>query len=537
MKTSFIPAIFFGLLLAGYSQVSRGPFYGSLYTPSLPTTNLVAWYAADRITGLSNNDSVTTWSDLTVYANHTAQATASKKPTYLTNQLNGKPTVHFDGGDTLAAVDSNSLDLTAPAFIVGVFKTESTTAMKLVYKDGQYQFGTAAPAGTLIFTTLGVKDYFSVQRPAIASEWMIVAAEFDASCDASFYVNGAKFSTVAGTVDISLSNTALYIGSDGTANYLTGDIAELAIYNHAPSAADMYVAQRYLATKWGIASTLNLTIANAASALTTPTYDTSGQAMHPDVLYIPVGWNGYSYWMAMTPFPGGDATKENPSILASNDGTAWVVPAGLTNPIVADPGGGYHNADVDLLLGQDGKLYLFYCLGSATTWEILVRSSSDGVAWSAATSLVTGANNCCSSPAVVWDGAQYVMWYINEAAAPDTLLRRTASTPDGTWSAEVDAKVIRNASMGDSLHHGNVTKRGSKYFALFDVTSLNVCMASTGLLWVCADLPMMGPSVSGWDNAILYRGSVVWTNLEAELFYSGRTAANVWHTGRVRLPM
>ncbi len=35
----------------------------------------------------------------------------------------------------------------------------------------------------------------------------------------------------------------------------------------------------------------------------------------------------------MTPYPNGNDTYENPSILAGNDGTSWAVPAGLINPI------------------------------------------------------------------------------------------------------------------------------------------------------------------------------------------------------------
>ena len=77
--------------------------------------------------------------------------------------------------------------------------------------------------------------------------------------------------------------------------------------------------------------------ANTHTPLTTPTYDASGEATHPGVYDAGTGqtWNGYRYWMVMTPYPNSDATKENPSILASADGTTWVVPAGLTNPIAS----------------------------------------------------------------------------------------------------------------------------------------------------------------------------------------------------------
>ena len=56
---------------------------------------------------------------------------------------------------------------------------------------------------------------------------------------------------------------------------------------------------------------------NADNPCTTPTYDGSGQGMHPSVYDAGAGetWNGHRYWMAMTPYPNNDSTKENPSIL------------------------------------------------------------------------------------------------------------------------------------------------------------------------------------------------------------------------------
>ena len=51
--------------------------------------------------------------------------------------------------------------------------------------------------------------------------------------------------------------------------------------------------------------------------LGTPTYDSRGQVVHPDVLYVPDGFGPekWPYWMAMTPYPNGNDAYENPSIL------------------------------------------------------------------------------------------------------------------------------------------------------------------------------------------------------------------------------
>src|SRR3989442_3251119 len=47
--------------------------------------------------------------------------------------------------------------------------------------------------------------------------------------------------------------------------------------------------------------------------LTLPTYDFSGQGMHPDVLV-----DGDRVLIAMTPYPFADARHENPSLLAGD---------------------------------------------------------------------------------------------------------------------------------------------------------------------------------------------------------------------------
>src|SRR5439155_20610297 len=61
-------------------------------------------------------------------------------------------------------------------------------------------------------------------------------------------------------------------------------------------------------------------LAHAPNPDTTPTYDGTGQVVEPDVIHVPRGWNGYEYWMAVTPYPCGDESLENPSILVSHDG-------------------------------------------------------------------------------------------------------------------------------------------------------------------------------------------------------------------------
>ena len=111
-----------------------------------------------------------------------------------------------------------------------------------------------------------------------------------------------------------------------------------------------------------------LPLPNAQKPLNIPTYDSSGQAIHPSVIdflneYFIPGWNGYRFWMAFTPYPYTNAQKENPSLAASHDGINWEIPEGIVNPIVKPPKemAGENLADPDLIYNeQTNELWLYY---------------------------------------------------------------------------------------------------------------------------------------------------------------------------------
>jgi hypothetical protein len=61
----------------------------------------LCWFAADQITGLANNDYVTTWPDLTINDKDFAQSNADYKPQYQTGVVNSLPALFFDGNDRM----------------------------------------------------------------------------------------------------------------------------------------------------------------------------------------------------------------------------------------------------------------------------------------------------------------------------------------------------------------------------------------------------------------------------------------------------
>jgi hypothetical protein len=275
---------------------------------------------------------------------------------------------------------------------------------------------------------------------------------------------------------------------------------------------------------------------NAAAPLDIPTYDGTGQAVHPDVIYFPKGWHKHKYWMAVTPYPNGNDSRENPSMLVSEDGQTWSPPDGLENPIVSAPSCD-HNSDPDLVYnpGND-KLYLYYtrqaranrCAGQNTN-DILLLTSGDGVNWSAPQSVMQwnlDSYPLYLSPAVVLVDGTFHMW----TAGGGGVLHTTSK--DGiTWSP------VEKVDLAAAPWHLDVLHVDKQY--LMDYVDspnasarLMLATSSDGLRWTTYPDPLLSPS-TGWDNERIYRSTLLYDDAARlfRLWYSAKSSNGQWHVG------
>lgn len=164
-----------------------------------------------------------------------------------------------------------------------------------------------------------------------------------------------------------------------------------------------------------------LAVKNLYNLMFSPTYDGSGQATHPKLLYFPNGWNGYRYWMSYTPYPAMNASLENPCIVTSNDLKTWVVPKGLHNPVSgvpADVRQGGHYSDSELVMrGNTMELWYRYNHGNKKTKRPVYsmdyyyrRVSTDGIHWSSA-QLMRASKTSILSLAAIYRNGEYQFWY------------------------------------------------------------------------------------------------------------------------------
>jgi hypothetical protein len=187
---------------------------------------------------------------------------------------------------------------------------------------------------------------------------------------------------------------------------------------------------------------------NGGAFLDLPTYDGSGQSTHFNVQFSPEGYLGHRYWMVLTPYPYRDATKENPSVLVSENGLDWSAPAGVANPVSGVPPDvdkKGHYSDGFLMRGAKGfELWFRYNPGREdgsrtdnSTSVIYRLRSADGVDWTDRETVFDGDGQDYMSPSLLAEGPGYRLWYTNDGGE----FFRIESEDLRTWSEPQAAEV------------------------------------------------------------------------------------------------
>lgn len=312
----------------------------------------------------------------------------------------------------------------------------------------------------------------------------------------------------------------------------------------------------YAATRPGFP--LGLTGA-AGTLLNVPTHvsPAGGQTTHPSVVDAGAPWNGYRYWMAHTPYPAGNDEHEDPNIVASKDGTTWVVPTGLTNPI-DDVGGTTYNSDVDLVLHR-GVLWLIwrtYDPGwpAGTEERMYLSKSTNGVDWSPKVLVHQTSDEIerLMSPSLVFEDGAWSMYAIDILPSPNRLVRKRSSGPNLTapsdWGAAAICAIAPAMPSGREPWHVQVRVIDDTYVALLNDCALNTS-GNTGDLYLARSfdgvaftrassvaVPRAGGT--GVGHAALYRASLVRkTESSLDVWYAGwlTSPSIVWNVFRTTL--
>ena len=267
--------------------------------------------------------------------------------------------------------------------------------------------------------------------------------------------------------------------------------------------------------------------------LTLPTHEGSGQATHPSVLYFEEGWNGWKYWMAMTPYPGSDEGSEDPNVLVSNDGKTWQVPDGLTNPIDDQQGKpNPHNSDTQLIMAPSGEMYLTWRMvdrPNGKTNRIYLVKSMDGVHWSEKEEIWTGAPQFMSQ-ALIWTGERWRLYGVANGGGVPNRVVFYESADLKAWSEPTTTSFNPELSPGQRLWHIDVQRHNDEYIGLVHIIpgsvkqgNLYLLRSQDGVHWKRSDTPLISHEESGYPN--LYKSALVphgsGDDISFELYYSG----------------
>jgi hypothetical protein len=214
----------------------------------------------------ANGAAVTAWSDISGNARH-ATASGSGMPVLVTNALNGRPVLRFDGIDDHFSLPSGFQDFTAGMSLYVVMRpTGLTYGFKIVALGngaGQQNIGLGRAGGTAGFQVFntdanGQYSWYDTGGGLVVGEASLVSLQQDAgthgnSSYSALAKNGVVLLGQNMFVPPVATRSVNYIGNTyWSEGKFQGDIAEIVLYNRKLSVAEHAGVKAYIANKYGL---------------------------------------------------------------------------------------------------------------------------------------------------------------------------------------------------------------------------------------------------------------------------------------------
>jgi len=247
----------------GASIDSYGWRFPGAFPGDLPVVAPYAWWSADDITGLADGDPIALWNDSSGNGYNATQGIAARRPTYLTNQVNGHPCARFDDDYMDVPAGFNNFTGGLTIFIV----TRSHTK---VGAEGWFDVGNGGANNDIVLLRSNTEDLrYRVYDAGVQTElegtdvieedvwelYEIVQAGGvgGAPSNADMYKDGLFVTNGAVDVPNNVARNNNYLGrQQGGPKNLRGDIAELIIYDYDLTDAQRLDVEQYLSTKYDL---------------------------------------------------------------------------------------------------------------------------------------------------------------------------------------------------------------------------------------------------------------------------------------------
>lgn len=219
-------------------------------------TGLTVWYKADgtlwqnsaRSTpATADGDPVGAWDDASAGANHATQATAGSRPVLKTNQLNGRPSIRFDGVDDRLV--KASVLAAQPVTILAVVKNPA-------FAGASENFIGSAAGASAFTSTAGKAGVFGgsslIGATTVPTATAFIFAGYWNGASSKLYLNGgaADASGAAGATAFNGIVLGDYAAAGG--GPFSGDLFEVLGWPSALSLTDLNNVGNYLASRWAL---------------------------------------------------------------------------------------------------------------------------------------------------------------------------------------------------------------------------------------------------------------------------------------------
>ena len=296
--------------------------------------------------------------------------------------------------------------------------------------------------------------------------------------------------------------------------------------------------------------------------ITTPTYDGSGHAVHPDIIEFDSLWNDFRCWMLVTPYNDRDgAYIENPSLLVSNDSECiegWIPRPGAPSPLVTIRRGAIHNSDNDFYFDRlRGMIVISWREVTSDSNIIWTIESGDGIEFSEPRrSFARRAHYAVSQAAVVTPtisgGLRPRMWYVGSNAGCNSSL--TSVMTMGAWGLNGLGNGLSGAAWGRPvltdlsqpsyvIWHPDMgfIPELNLYVSIYaaypngmDCASTDLFLATSedGIRWNTFSEPILRKGFADWAEREVYRATFTYRNGNLKIWFSayGRDEWGIGYT-------
>jgi hypothetical protein len=264
MPTTFY--VGFAVESAVSGTTSTAVFSSVDYMTSVPqrSANLVSWLRADANVVYNGSNQVSSWGDQSSNGYNATQSTSANQPTLVASAINGLPAISFNGTSSILQFPTGFANFSSGASIFIVTKPAATTSSSQFLNLGTgssndynigIQINSSTKAEYFVYNSAGT----TATRVAYGTVIGTVAQLLDAvqsGTSATIWTNGLTGVNNASMNSIptdTSGRTNNYLGQgSGGANYFSGYIAEVLIYNTALTTVQRQAVETYLINKYGL---------------------------------------------------------------------------------------------------------------------------------------------------------------------------------------------------------------------------------------------------------------------------------------------